>query len=171
VESAFAAQGLPVLTTEDHIKRIALRGGHTVEGSSIVKFTGWEKNMKVEIDMQFCLDYGNTDYCMGAINYIDREYCELPSLMPFLPVSPFSIGNILIYVESGDRDAGWVYCSRLFDQALTLRGAIAPQFAKPYLDAANAALPTPGDLLQRQARAELPEQRCVLFSCPRPPGS
>lgn len=58
----------------------------------------------VTIDLDFCAGYGHEDYSLGAINYAHRDYCKLPSLLPFAAIDEFSIGNIAVLVENGDYD-------------------------------------------------------------------
>ncbi|MGA1870820.1 MAG: hypothetical protein ACMUJM_19975 [bacterium] len=56
----------------------------------------------IVLDNSFCAGYGHDDYSLYAINYLYREYCQIPSLASFLDVNDFSIGNILIVVKRGD---------------------------------------------------------------------
>ncbi len=59
--------------------------------------------------MKFCAGYGHDNYSLQAINYLDRAYCELPSLLPFVKVKNFSLGNILILVENRDYEIDIVF--------------------------------------------------------------
>ncbi len=67
---------------------------------SIIKYTGWDNDIKKELDFDFCAKYGHGDYSLKAINYIDRTSTSLPSLSSLSGV--FSVGNILILVENKD---------------------------------------------------------------------
>ena len=66
----------------------------------ITKYTGWNNNIKKELDFDFCSKYGHDDYSLTAINYIDRTPASLPALSSLSGV--FSIGNILLLVENKD---------------------------------------------------------------------
>jgi len=66
----------------------------------IVKYTGWNNDIKQELDFDFCARYGHDDYSLSAINYIDRTPISIPALSSLSGV--FSIGNILILVENKD---------------------------------------------------------------------
>lgn len=79
-----------------------LQNSRTMPGESIIKFTGWNNDIKQELDLEFCAKYGHDDYSLEAINYIDRAYCKLPSFFPFLTVKDFSLGNILLLVRNSD---------------------------------------------------------------------
>ena len=70
----------------------------------IVKYTGSKREIEKRLDLEFCAGYGHDDYSLKAINYLDRGLCELPSLLPFERVEPFSLGNLLIPVENTDCD-------------------------------------------------------------------
>ena len=73
-----------------------------VRMESIIKFTGRKKEIQASLDIDFCTRYGHGDYSLKAVNYIDRGFCELPALTPFLQLNAFSLGNILILVDNGD---------------------------------------------------------------------
>ena len=79
-----------------------LRGSRCVPCSNLKRRTGWENDIDVELDFEFCAKYGHDDYSLQAINYLDRGYAELPSVAPFLASQEFSLGNLLVGVESGD---------------------------------------------------------------------
>lgn len=66
----------------------------------INKFIENKKDVSVKINAKFCASYGHDDYSLQAINYIDREMAGLPSLLPFIEVDSFSLGNIAILVEN-----------------------------------------------------------------------
>lgn len=68
--------------------------------SPIIKYTGWNNDIREELDMNFCKRYGYDEDSLGAINYIDRGYCELPSLMPFMTIESLSLGNIILQIEN-----------------------------------------------------------------------
>ncbi|MFQ5903184.1 MAG: hypothetical protein ACE5JO_05800 [Candidatus Binatia bacterium] len=83
--------------------------GHTnyrdatlVRMASIIKFTGSRREIRQELDIDFCARYGHDDYSLKAVNYLDRGFCELPSLAPFLRVNTFSLGNVLVLVDNDD---------------------------------------------------------------------
>ena len=75
------------------------QGVHRPLGS-IIKYTGWNHDIKKELDLDFCAKYGHDDYSLEAINYIDRTKTSLPALSSLSGV--FSIGNILLLVENKD---------------------------------------------------------------------
>ena len=75
-----------------------LRSGKVIEVNTI------KNKYNKELDIEFCSGYGHGDYSLRAINYTDRDYCELPSLLPFFKLKEFSVGNIAILVENGDYD-------------------------------------------------------------------
>ena len=79
-----------------------LRGSRCVPGSNLRRRTGWQNDIDVELDFEFCAKYGHEDYSLQAINYLDRGYTDLPSLLPFRASHEFSLGNLLLVVESGD---------------------------------------------------------------------
>ena len=66
----------------------------------IIKYTGWNNDIKQELYFDFCAKYGHDDYSLKAINYIDRTSTSTPALSSLSGV--FSIGNILILVENKD---------------------------------------------------------------------
>ena len=86
-------------------------------GLKVVKFTvGQKKKLteckKVElnpvavgnskIDIDFCARYGHDDSSLHAINYAYSNLKKLPSLLPFIAIENFSIGNICLYIKVGD---------------------------------------------------------------------
>lgn len=79
-----------------------LRGSRSVPGISLNRRTGWDNDIDVELDYEFCATYGHEDYSLQAINYLDQGYEHLPSLLPFREDREFSLGNLLLVVESGD---------------------------------------------------------------------
>jgi hypothetical protein len=97
IESLLIKQGIKV-NKESFLGYTNLRSGKVIEVSSI------KSKYNEELGIEFCSGYGHDDYSIEAINYIDREYCELPSLFPFFKIEEFSIGNIAILVENGDYD-------------------------------------------------------------------
>lgn len=79
--------------------------GHTnLLSEKVIEVNPIRNKYNEELGIEFCSRYGHDYYSLSAINYIDREYCELPSLFPFLEIKDFSIGNIAILVENGDYD-------------------------------------------------------------------
>lgn len=70
------------------------------EEKTIVKHTGYKKDIRIEIDAKFCAKYGHDDYSLKAINYTDREICNFPSLLAVKEITNFSLGNILVFVKN-----------------------------------------------------------------------
>lgn len=68
----------------------------------IIKYAGTNSDIRQELDLEFCARYGHDDYSLQAVNYIDRTYCNLPSLLPFARVEPFSVGNIAVLLDNAD---------------------------------------------------------------------
>ncbi len=79
-----------------------LRGSRCVPGISLTRRTGWDNDTDIELNYEFCATYGHEDYSLQAINYLDRGYKHLPSLLPFREEREFSLGNLLLVVENGD---------------------------------------------------------------------
>lgn len=79
-----------------------LRDSRQIPGCNLIKTTGFGNDIRKELDMRFCAGYGHDDYSLQAINYMDRVYHELPSLLPFIKINNFSLGNILVLVDNGD---------------------------------------------------------------------
>jgi hypothetical protein len=73
-----------------------------VIGDKLVQFTGLHNDQRQEFDISFCARYGHDDYSLSAINYMQRAYCELPSIQPFIKINNFSLGNVLVLVQNGD---------------------------------------------------------------------
>lgn len=109
IDSVFRAHGIVTFPESSLEYTNYLRDGRSVSGNSIIKFTGCHNDIKQELDMKFCAGYGHNDYSLKAINYIDRAYCELPSLLPFITVKDFSLGNILIPIQNGDYEIDVVF--------------------------------------------------------------
>jgi len=109
LESIFAADGIGTFPESTLGYTNYLRDSRSIPGDSLIKFTGWKKDIKQELDMRFCAGYGHEDYSLTAINYIDRAYCELPSLLPFATAKDFSLGNILVLVQNGDYEIDIVF--------------------------------------------------------------
>ncbi|MEW6262813.1 MAG: hypothetical protein AB1641_07020 [Thermodesulfobacteriota bacterium] len=109
LESVFHAHGISTFPESTLGYTNYFRDSRSVSGSSLIKFTGWHNEIKKELDMKFCAGYGHDNYSLTAINYIDRAYCELPSLLPFVKIQDFSLGNILILVENGDYEIDVVF--------------------------------------------------------------
>ena len=107
-----------------------LRDSRNVSGESIIKFTGWHNDIKQELDLEFCARYGHDDYSLKAINYIDRAYCELPSLFPFVAVKDFSLGNILLLIQNGNYEIDFVLGEGL--RASGYAHQISPRKKKSY---------------------------------------
>ncbi|KGJ92139.1 hypothetical protein [Colwellia psychrerythraea] len=68
----------------------------------IIKFTGWDNDIRKELDFFFCARYGHDKSSIDAVNYIDRTPVSLPCLTSLSGV--FSIGNIVISLENSDCD-------------------------------------------------------------------
>lgn len=91
-----------------------LREAHVVPGSEIVKArvrsdprhrqhsTASFSTHRTVLDFRFCAGYGHDDYSLQAVNYLNRAHVSLPSLMPFLQVPNFSLGNVAVLVGNGD---------------------------------------------------------------------
>ena len=109
LESIFFAHGIRTFPESTLGYTNYLRDSRSISGDSLIKLTGWKKDIKQELDMKFCVGYGHEDYSLTAINYIDRAYCELPSLLPFATVQDFSLGNILVLVQNGDYEIDIVF--------------------------------------------------------------
>ena len=101
LQNVFGAYGIHTFPESKLGYTNYFRDGQCVLGTSLVKHTGLHNDEKEELDLKFCARYGHEDYSLKAINYLDGEYCELPSLQAYIKVKDFSLGNILIQVESG----------------------------------------------------------------------
>ena len=100
MEAIFSANGLTTISDGTLGGTDYLRHGVQQRWGPIVKFTGWNSNIKQELDFDFCARYGHDDYSLTAINYIDRTPALLPSLSSLSGV--FSIGNVLLLVKNED---------------------------------------------------------------------
>ncbi|BAP55903.1 hypothetical protein THII_1606 [Thioploca ingrica] len=100
MEKIFMASGLMINSSGTLSHTSYLKQGVHQRWSSIVKYTGWNNDIKQELDFDFCAKYGHDDYSLIAINYLDRTSVLLPSLFSLSGV--FSIGNILLLVENKD---------------------------------------------------------------------
>ena len=109
IEKVFREYGIDTLPEMTLGYTNCLREGRPISGDNIIKQSSWPNKTKQELDMQFCAGYGYDDYSLLAINYLDRAYCELPSLQPFMKVKDFSLGNILIPLRSGDYEIDIVF--------------------------------------------------------------
>lgn len=100
---------------KEEIENLLIKQGIQVNKKSLLGYTNLRSGKVFEVDpiknksgeklgIEFCSGYGHDDYSLKAINYIDGEYCELPSLLPFFKSEEFSIGNVAILVENGDYD-------------------------------------------------------------------
>jgi hypothetical protein len=58
------------------------------------------KGFDNELDFEFCLRYGFDNYSISGINYQNGIYDQIPSLLTFKINENFSIGNILIPLQS-----------------------------------------------------------------------
>ena len=130
LNSVFRAHGIVTFPESTLGYTNYLRDSRSVSGDSITKFTGWQNDIEQELDMKFCAGYGHDDYSLKAINYIDRAYCELPSLLPFITVKDFSLGNILILVQNGDYEIDVVLGKGL--RAAGYAHQISPRKKKSY---------------------------------------
>jgi hypothetical protein len=101
---ALSHQGLKARTDVEVARANYLKSGTVFRLDPIVKHTGSKGEFNEKLDLEFCTRYGHDDYSLKAINYLDRGLCELPSLLPFERAESFSVGNLLIPVESTDCD-------------------------------------------------------------------
>lgn len=130
LESVLSAYGIGTFPESTLGYTNYLQDSRSVSGNSLIKHTGWHNDIKQELDMKFCAGYGHEDYSLTAINYIDRAYCELPSLQPFVKVKDFSLGNILILVQNGDYEIDVVFGKGL--RAAGYAHQISPRKKKSY---------------------------------------
>lgn len=102
MEEIFANSGLMVNSTGTLSITNFIKNGVQQRWDSdvIIKYTGWNNDIKKELDFDFCAKYGHDNYSLKAINYIDRTPASIPALSSLSGV--FSIGNILILVENKD---------------------------------------------------------------------
>lgn len=108
-----------------------MRESRVVRGCNIVKTTGFYNDIIQELDLDFCVKQGHEISSLMAINYIDRAYCELPSLLPFLREKDFSLGNVSILVQNSDYEI-----DLLLEEGLRITGyihQISPKKKKSYL--------------------------------------
>jgi len=86
-----------------------LRDSRVISGDCIIKYSGWNNDLRQALDFDFCARYGHDEYSLKAVNYLDRAYCELPSILPFSIINEFSLGNILLLVQNGDYEIDIVF--------------------------------------------------------------
>ena len=98
LEAIFETNGLVTKPNETLGYTHFLRHGVHVRWYPIIKYTGWNNDIRQELDLEFCIRCGHDDYSLSAINYIDRTPCHLPALSSLSGV--ISLGNILILVEN-----------------------------------------------------------------------
>lgn len=112
IEEIFESNGLPVnsMGTLGYINY--LKQGVHRRWKPITKYTGWNNDIKQELDLDFCSKYGHDDYSLSAINYIDRTPASLPALSSLSGV--FSIGNILLLVENRDCELEIKLCDGIY---------------------------------------------------------
>mgnify|MGYP006291484435 CR=1 FL=1 len=102
IELIFQEQGINI-NSEKMLASSNLDKNHNIiEKKIVTKYTGYSNDTKIYIDSKFCAKYGHDDYSIKALNYIDREYCDFPSLLPFIKIENFFLGNILILVDNGN---------------------------------------------------------------------
>lgn len=77
-----------------------LKNDNFFEEKIISKYTGYKKDIRIEIDAKFCARYGCDDYSLKAINYTDGEACNFPSLLAVKEIINFSLGNFLVFVKN-----------------------------------------------------------------------
>lgn len=86
-------------------KGISINTNNTLENTNLLKGKIIPFNpIKIEneeLDYTFCAKYGHKDYSLEAINWY-TDYVHFPSLLPFVKVKNFSIGNIAILVRNDD---------------------------------------------------------------------
>lgn len=100
LETIFESNGLQVNSNGTLGYTNYLKQGVQVWWNPIIKKTGWNNDIRQELDLEFCSRYGHDDYSLLAINYIDRTPASLPALSSLSDI--FSIGNILLLVENKD---------------------------------------------------------------------
>lgn len=98
----FADAGLQINAHETLGITNYTKKGTVVKFAPIIRYTGWNNDIKKELDFEFCAKYGHDDGSLRAINYLDRNSVCLPCLSSLSDV--FSIGNILLIVENKDCD-------------------------------------------------------------------
>jgi hypothetical protein len=94
MEDIFESNGLIVNRTGKLSSAKYLEQGKHRQLGTIIKYIGWNKDIKIELDLEFCARYGHDDYSLEAIN------TSLPALSSLYGV--FSIGNILLLVKNDD---------------------------------------------------------------------
>jgi len=102
LEAIFQDHGLNIDSGSKLVSANLEKNTNFVEKKIVTKYTGYNNDIKVNIDANFCAKYGHEDYSIDALNYIDREFRDLPSLLPFKVVKNFFLGNILVLVENGN---------------------------------------------------------------------
>jgi len=100
MEAIFESNGLSINSKGILGYTNYLKQGVHSRWTPIIKYTGRNNDIKQELDLEFCSKYGHDDYCLSAINYIDRTPASLPALSSLSNV--FSIGNILLLVKNQD---------------------------------------------------------------------
>ena len=98
----FSQHGLKARTNLELASANYLKSATVVRLNPIVKYIGSNREIEERLDLEFCARYGHDDYSLKAINYLDCGLCELPSLLPFERVEPFSVGNLVIPVDNTD---------------------------------------------------------------------
>ena len=63
-----------------------------------------DKEYDSNVDFDFCIRYGFDRYSLIGINYQNGAYSEMPSLLAFNKVEYFSIGNIIIPIQTKSID-------------------------------------------------------------------
>lgn len=91
IEDLLTKQGIQV--NEEPILRCVNLPGKVIEVYPL------KTKYDEELSIKFCSSYGYSDFSLQAVNYTERSYCELPSLLPFVKVREFSIGNIAVLVN------------------------------------------------------------------------
>ena len=100
IEAQFKSTGLQVNSGGTLGHTNYLKQGVHRRWKPINKTTGWNNDIQVQLDLEFCTKYGHDDYSLKAINYTDRSLASLPALSSLSEV--FSIGNILLLTENQD---------------------------------------------------------------------
>lgn len=100
LETIFENHGLHVNSNTELSSANLLRNNNFIEDRIVTKYTGYNKDVLVKIDAKFCAQYGHDDYSIEAINYIDREFRNFPSLLPFKEITNYFLGNILVLVDN-----------------------------------------------------------------------
>jgi hypothetical protein len=101
IEESIHAAGMPARPGPSTPPRLT-RNAKIRNLSPMMKMTGWNNEIPVEIDSEFAVGCGADVHSLHGLNYHDRAACELPSLRPFLEISDFSLGNFMFHAPNED---------------------------------------------------------------------